>query len=187
MTIPWYRALTRLVGLLACALVVFVAAQWLSISFGWDPLVGADTIERWSNRITRSLRDGPTMLIAVAVTVIGLLLFVAWLLAGRRTRDDHTFRVGTRGRSLRVERTTLASSLERRLEPLDQRVDATVQVSRRGQIDLRLVTPDTSATGTVAEHTEHLTSILSERSLPCTLRSVDVIDVRRQKSRHRVR
>lgn len=187
MTAPWYRVLTRLVGLVACALVVVIAAQWLSLSFGWDPLIAIDTVADRTEDFTSSLREGPAMLAAIAILVVGLGFLVSWLLAGRRTRDDRTFRVGNRDRRLRIDRSSLAASLERRLDPVDQRVDATVSVSRRGRVDLRLVTPDTSATGTVADHTAHLRSVIDERSLPCRLGSVDVVDVRRLKSRHRVR
>ncbi|BAN03587.1 hypothetical protein [Ilumatobacter coccineus] len=187
MTIAWYRAITRLVGFATCALVVLIAAQWLSLSFGWKPVVDTDTVATRTDRFRSTLREGPAILIAVTLIIGGVVLFVAWLLAGRRTRDDGTFRVGTRQRRLRIDRNTLAASIERHLEPIDRRVDATVSVTRRGQVDLRLVTPDTSATGTVSEHTAAVTGLLSERSLPCTLRSVDVIDVRKLKSRHRAR
>lgn len=187
MTSPWYRVLSRFVGLVACAIVVIIAAQWLSLSFGWDPLIGTTTVSDRADDLTSSLREGPAMLAAIGILIVGLLLLVAWLLAGRRIRDDRTFRAGDRGRRLRIDRSSLAASLERRLEPLDRRVDATVAVSRRGRVDLRLVTPDTSATGTVAEHTDLLRTVLDERSLPCRLGSVDVVDVRRLKSRHRVR
>lgn len=187
MTITWYRALTRFVGFVTCALVVLIAAQWLSLSFGWNPVVARATVVSRTARFQSTLNEGPAILIAVALIIGGVVLFVAWLLAGRRTRDDHTFRVGPRRRNLRIDRNTLAASIERRLEPIDRRVDATVTVSRRGRVDLRLVTPDTSVTGTAAEHTTALTDLLSERSLPCTLRAVDIVDVRKLKSRHRVR
>lgn len=187
MTSPWYRILSRSVGLVACAIVVVIAAQWLSLSFGWDPLIDIGTVRDVTDDFTRTLREGPTMLAAIGVIVVGVVLLVAWLLAGRRSPDDGTFRVGARGRRLRIDRSSLAASLERRLEPLDRRVDVDVSVSRRGRVDLRLVTPDTSATGTVAEHTDKLRDIVDERNLPCRLGSVDVVDVRRLKSRHRVR
>lgn len=187
MTTAWYRALTRLVGFIACAAVIVVAAQWLSLSFGWDPVIGIDAVTRRSNRFRSPLNDGVAILVAVALGVAGLTLLIAWVLAGRRTRDDRTFRVGRRNRRLRIDRNSLAASIERRLEHLDQRVDATVDISRRGNVNLRLVTPDTSATGTVAEHTNAVTSMLSDRGLPCKLRSVDVVDVRKLKTRHRVR
>lgn len=183
----WYRVLTRLAGFVACAVVVLIAAQWLSLGFGWNPLIGADTVAERTDGFRATLNEGPAILIAVALIVGAVVLFAAWLLAGRRAHDDRTFRIGNRSRGLRVDRNTLAASIERRLEPLDRRVDATVTVGRRGQLDLRLVTPDTSATGTVAEHTALVADVLTERNLPCRLRKVDVVDVRAIKSRHRVR
>ncbi len=187
MTTTWYRTLPRIAGFVACALVVLVAAQWLSLGFGWNPVIGMETVAARTDRFTSTLNEGPAILIAVALIVAGAVLFVAWLLAGRRTHDDHTFRIGARKRRLRVDRNTLAASLERRLEPLDRRVDATINITRRGHVDLRLVTPDTSATGTVAEHSRLVTDVLTERNLPCKLRKVDIVDVRKLKSRHRVR
>lgn len=187
MTTRWYRVLTRLVGMTTCAVFVVLAAQWMSISFGWTPLIELDTVQRRTDRFSSTLREGPAMLVAVGLIMVGALLFVAWLLAARRTRSDRTFRVGERSRRLRIDRPSLAASLERTLESLDQRVDATVNVSRRGAVDLRLVTPDISVTGTVAEHTELLTSTMERRNLPCRLRTVDVVDVRKLKTRHRVR
>ncbi len=183
----WYRTVTRLAGFAACAILILIAAQWLSLGFGWSPMIGTDTVAERANRVTSTLNEGAAILIAVALIIGGIVLFVAWLLAGRRTHDDRTFRIGKKSRRLRIDRNTLAASIERRLEPLDRRVDATVDVTRRGHVDLRLVTPDTSATGTVAEHTALVTDVLDERNLPCRLRKVDVIDVRKLKTRHRVR
>jgi hypothetical protein len=184
---PWYRLVSRLVGFAACALAAVVAAQWLSLGLGWDPLIDLDTVQRRTDEWRSSLREGPAMLAALASIAGGLVLLAAWVLAGRRSRADGTFRLTRTRGAMRVDRASLAASLERRLDPIDRRVDATVSVSRRGNVDLRLVTPDTSATGTVAEHTRELSALLDQRGLPCKLRSVDVIDVRRLKSRHRVR
>jgi len=183
----WFRTITRLCGFAACASVVVIAAQWLSISFGWDPLVDPDTVARRADRIAGSLREGPAMLAAVGVEVVGVICLVSWLLAMRHPMSDDTFRVGARKDRLRLDRDSLAASLERRLDPLDQRVDTSVEISRRGRVDLRVVTPDPSITGPAAEHANALSEILTERGLPCRLRKLDVIDVRRLKSRHRVR
>lgn len=104
-----------------------------------------------------------------------------------RLRSRPHLRVGSRRDGLRIDRDSLGASLERRLEPLDRRVDASIAVSRRGRVDLRLVTPDPSVVGPVAEQTTALTEILTDRGLPCRLGNVNVIDVRKLKSRHRVR
>lgn len=183
----WFRLTARVCGFVACASVVALAAQWLSISFGWDPLVAIGTVEQRTADIKGSLRDGPAIIAAVGVVLVGLLCLGAWLLAMRRPARDDTFRVGARRDGLRIDRDSLGASLERRLEPLDRRVDSTVAVSRRGRVDLRLVTPDPSVTGPAAEQSAALTDILTERGLPCRLRDVKIIDVRKLKSRHRVR
>ena len=183
----WYRTTSRLAGLVACVFVVLVAAQWLSLGFGWDPLIGSETVGTRTDRFRSSLNEGAAILIAAALIIAGVVLFVAWLLAGRRVHDDRTFRVGSRSRRLRVDRNSFAASIERRLAPLDRRVDASVNITRRGHVDLRLVTPDTSVTGTVAEHRALITEILAERNLPGRLRKVDVVDVRKLKTKHRVR
>lgn len=127
------------------------------------------------------------MLIAVGVGVLAVGLLIAWLFTLRHPTRDDTFRAGARARRLRIDRDSLAASLERRLEPIDQRVDATVSVSRRGKVDLRVVTPDVSATGPAAEHIAVLSDVITERSLPCRLGVVSVVDVRKLKNRHRVR
>lgn len=183
----WLRILVRVCGLVACAIVVVLAAQWLSISFGWDPLVSSDTIDERTNSIGGPLREGPAMLAAVAVGVIGLLAAAAWLMSFRHPSRDHTFRAGPRSQRLRIDRDSLAASLERRLEPIDRRVDASVSVTRRGRVDLRIVSPDPSMTGPAAEHSAALADVLTQRSLPCRVGTVDVVDVRKLKSRHRVR
>jgi hypothetical protein len=183
----WYRVIARICGFAACASVVALAAQWLSISFGWDPLVGTDTVDRWTDRIGGPLREGPAMLAAIGVVAAGGLCFGAWLLTLHHPMRDDTFRAGTRRDRVRIDRDSLAASLERRLEHVDQRVDASVQVSRRGRVDLRVVTPDPSVSGPAAEHAAELGKVLTERGLPCRVRKVDIVDVRRVKSRHRVR
>ncbi len=187
MTITWFRVLARITGLATCALILVVAAQWLSLSFGWTPLVDLHTVNSRTDRFSSALREGPSILLAAGLVIVGVVLFAAWLLAGRRTRDDRTMRVGARRRMFRIDRDSLAASLERRLEPLDRRVDVAVRVTRRGRVDLRLITPDTSATGPTAEHVRVLADVLDERHLPCHIGSVDVVDVRKLKSRHRVR
>lgn len=183
----WFRIIARVCGFAACAIAVAVAAQWLSLSFGWDPLVETATVDRWADRIAGPVREGPAFLAAVGVVALGLLGLFAWALTFRHPMSDDTFRVGPRGNLVRIERNSLAASLERRVEHLDRRVDASVDVSRRGRVDLKVVTPDPSATGPAAEHAAEISKILTERGLPCRLRRVDVIDVRRLKSRHRVR
>lgn len=183
----WYRPLTRVCGLAASLFVVALAAQWLSLSFGWDPLVSIETVRRRSDDIAGPLREGPAMLVAVALGVVALGALVGWLLSLRHPNRDATFRVGARADRLRIDRDSLAASLERRLAPLDRRVDADVTVTRRGRVDVRLVTPDVSATGPIAEHTEFLADVLTERGLPCRVGNVDVVDVRRLKDRHRIR
>ena len=81
------------------------------------------------------------MLAAVGVVVVGVICLVSWLLSMRHPMSDDTFRVGARKDRLRLDRDSLAASLERRLEPLDRRVDTSVEISRRGRVDLRVVTP----------------------------------------------
>lgn len=183
----WFRIFARACGFVACAIVVALAAQWLSISFGWDPLISVDRINARARQIAGPLREGPAMLVAIGVGIVGLIALAAWLMSMRSPSSDATFRAGPRRERLRIDRDSLAASLERRLQPIDRRVDATVSVSSRGGVDLRLVTPDPSTTGPVSEHTAALADLLTERALPCRVRRVDVIDVRKLKSRHRVR
>ena len=187
MTTSWYHISSRLLGLLACVVVVVLGAQWLALSFGWEPIIGERVASEWSERVSRPLREGPAMLVAVAAAAAGAVLLVGWVLAGRRGRPERSYRLGRRSRRLRIDRSTLAASLERRLDPLDRRVDVHLDVDRGGGLHLRLVTPDTSATGTVAEHSQRLKDVLDERGLTNRVKSLDVLDVRKLKSRHRVR
>ena len=177
----------RVCGFAVCGFAIVVAAQWLSLSFGWDSLFSADTVRRRTDDIAGTIREGPAMLVAVGVGIVGLVASIGWLLSFRHSSRDTTFKFGSRSDQVRIDRETLAASLERNLEPLDQRVDVSVSVSRRGRVDLRLVTPDVSATGPAAEHVSVLTDSLGERGLPMRIGRVDVVDVRRLKSRHRVR
>ena len=88
----WYRITARVCGFIACAAVVLLAAQWLSLSFGWDPLVATDTAQQRANDVEGAIRDGPAIIVAVAVFLIGVLCFVAWVLSIRPPARDDTFR-----------------------------------------------------------------------------------------------
>jgi hypothetical protein len=66
----WFRTVVRLSGFLACASVAALVAQWPSISFGWDPLVDADTADRRADDIVGLLRAGPAMLVAARVGIV---------------------------------------------------------------------------------------------------------------------
>jgi hypothetical protein len=178
----------RIAGLAVAVTVMVAAGQLLAVSFDQQPLVGTDLagrIERW---VRSTPSSGAATLAGAALVVTGVWLIV--LVIRSRVSNGGVVTVHRRKRSgggVAVDRNTLADALQRELSKVDQRADVDVHVRRSGRIDLDVVTPDPTPTGSVLNIRERLDEIVAERHLPCRSGRIRSTRPRKVKGRRRVR
>ncbi len=175
----------RVLGLAVAAVVVIAAAQLLMLSFEIDPLFSREAIHRLTGWIQGDPSTGAGILSGIALVIaslVGLWMYGRLLGAGGRVLTTRRRRGWTK-----LDRTTLEDTFERRLAALDRRNDIRVRITRRGRVNVRLVTPDPSAMGPAQEIRDALDDHCAERALPCRSGRIKATVPRRMNWRRKVR
>ncbi len=178
----------RIAGLAVAVTMMVAAGQLLAVSFDRQPVVGSDLagrIERW---VRSTPSSGAAMIAGVALIVAGLWLGV--VVFRSRVSSGSVITVQRRRRAgggVAVDRRTLGDALQRELGKVDQRADVDVHVRRSGRIDLDVVSPDPTPTGSSLDVRERLDTIVAERHLPCRSGRIRATRPRAVKGRRRVR
>ncbi len=176
----------RALGLTGALLVLAVAVQWLLLGFEADPLLDHGRVRDLTDWIAERPRAGAALFSGIAL-VMGCLVLL-WVLWSTRTLDRLVITT-TRARSgwTKIDRLTLGASLTRVLDAIDRRTDLTVHVTRRGRVDLRVVTPDPSSVGSLQELRDAIDALAASRNLPIRSGRITVTVPRRMTARRRVR
>lgn len=161
-----YRQLAlRFVGLCVAVIVLVAAAQMLTLSFGSDPVldrVGVRAVTRWARRRPSG---GAEVLLGLALVALGCWLTLTLITSLRTDRKVLTTRRGDGW--TRIDRHTLADSLERSLVRLDPHPTVSVKVRRNGRVDITVTTPSPWPDERLEETSGELKRLIAQRSLPC--------------------
>jgi hypothetical protein len=177
--------LSRGIGLLVAAVALVVAAQWLLLGLEYDPLFDRGRVDDLTDWITGDVRRGAELLVGIAVILAALV--VGWTLWQSKGVDRPVITTRRRRGWTKVDRRNLADVIERRLETVDRRSDLEVKLTRRGRVDLRLVTPDPSALGPIQEYRDVIDELATQQHLPIRSGRVVVTVPRRMTARRKVR
>jgi len=179
------RLVLRALGLAVAAIVLVVATQLLMLSFDADPLVSRETVDDLVDWIGGDPSDGAAILVGVAL--LALAVWLGWMAVSSAGTEQHVITTRRRNGWTKIDRRTLGDSLERRLDSVDRRSDVAVRVRRGGRVDLEVVTPDPSITGSPRELRDSLNDIVTARNLPCRSGRLTATVPRRMTGRRRVR
>jgi len=177
--------LRRGIGLLVAAIVLMVAAQWLLLGLEYDPLIDRGQADDLTGWITGDTRKGAELLVGMAMILAALV--IGWVLWQSRGVDRPVITTRRRRGWTKVDRRNLADAIERRLVTVDRRSDLEVELTRRGRVDLRLVTPDPSALGPIQEYRDVIDEMATQQHLPIRSGRVVVTVPRRMTARRKVR
>jgi len=177
------RLLARFVGLVLAATLAVAATQLFTIGFETSPLFSEVRLASFQDRVTSRPAPATEILLGAALSLlaVGVLasLFSSPNPPSLRSRNSNGW--------TSVDRTSLADSLQRRLEAIDRRSNVNVTIDRRGRIDLNITTTDFSIDGPLTEIPAALASICEERSLPCQPGTVTIQPRTRAKRQHTIR
>lgn len=175
----------RAIGAVVAAIVLMAAMQLLMLSFEIDPLFSRETIDDLGGWVRGSPSTGTGIFVGIALVLLalgGLWKFGRMFAAGRRVLTTRRRRGWTK-----LDRITLEDALERQLEAIDRRSDVRVRITRRGQVNVRLVTPDPSAVGPVQEIRDAIDGQCAARALPCRSGRITATVPRRLTRRRQIR
>lgn len=175
----------RVIGLVVAGIVLLAAAQLLMLSFEVDPPLSRAAIEDLGEWVRGSPSTGTGIFVGIALMLLalgGMWTFGRMFGTGGRVLTTRRWRGWTR-----LDRGTLENAIERRLEAIDRRNDVRVRISRRGQVNVRLVTPDPSAIGPVQEIRDAVDDQCASRALPCRSGRITATVPRRMTRRRQVR
>jgi hypothetical protein len=167
----WRQLALRLLGSCAGLAIVAIAAQLLAISLGTQALLGQGDVDATVDWIRRSHGDGAEVLVGAAL--VALAVWFTWAFVSTlRTRRPV---VVTRRESgwTRIDRRTLAGSLERSIGLVVPRARIAVRVRRKGRVDVTIFTRDPDSAHYVEESLAELERLITERGLPCTVGRVE--------------
>ena len=175
----------RAIGAVVAGIVLVVAAQLLMLCFEIDPPLSRAAIDDLGGWVRASPSTGTGIFVGLALALIalgGLWKFGRTLGTGRRVLTTRRWRGWTK-----LDRITLEHAIERQLEAIDRRTDVRVRISRGGQVNVRLVTPDPSAIGPVQEIRDAIDEQCTSRALPCRSGRITATVPRRMTRRRQVR
>ena len=175
----------RVIGLVVAGIVLLVAAQLLLLSFEIDPPLSRAAIDDLGEWVRGSPSTGTGLFVGIALALLalgGLWNFGRMLGTGRRVLTTRRWRGWTT-----LDRITLEDAVERQLEAIDRRNAVRVRVTRRGQVNVRLVTPDPSAIGPAQEIRDAIDAQCTSRALPCRSGRITATVPRRMTRRRQVR
>ncbi|MCA1705971.1 MAG: hypothetical protein LC808_23000 [Actinobacteria bacterium] len=180
-----YRRLApRLVGLCVAVIVLMAATQLLTLSVSSDPVLDREDVHAVTRWMRRAHNSGAEVLIGLALFAAGCWLawaLVASLGIGRKVLTSRRGDGWTR-----IDRRSLAESLERSLAPVDPHATVAVNVRRNRRVDLTVVTTSPWPDERLEETRAELERLLGERGLPCRAGRVAAKTPRRDQ-RSRVR
>ena len=177
------RFLARLVGLVVAATLAVAATQLFAIGFETRPLFNDSSLTSIRSWITSRPAPATALLAGMAMAALAIAMFAS-ISTGQ---TSPSVRIRRRDGWTRVDRASLADSLERRLESIDRRNSVTVTIGRRGTVDLDITTSDLSIDGPATELPAALAAICDERALPCRPGIVTLKPRTSAKRRHTVR
>lgn len=175
----------RVVGAVVAGIVLLGAAQLLTLSFEIDPPLSRAAVDDLGGWVQGSPSTGTGTFVGIALALLalgGFWTFGRALGTGRRVLTTRRRRGWTK-----LDRVTLEDAIERHLEAIDRRNDVGVRVSRRGRVNVRLVTPDPSAIGPIQELRDAIDEQCASRALPCRSGRITVTTPRRMTRRRQVR
>ena len=179
------RIVLRVLGLGVAAIVLVAATQLLLLGFEADPLLSRSRVDSFVRSIQDPVHPGPGILVGLALVGLAALL-LGVIVASLRT-DRPVLTTRRRGGWTKIDRKTLADALERRLEDVDRRSDLDLEVTRRGRVNVKIVTPDPAAAGPAQELRDAVDDEIERRGLPCRSGRITVNVPRRMTSRRRIR
>ena len=177
--------LSKLLGLITAAAITAVAVQFLAISFGWDPLVSADVTTEATTWIRRRPSEGAAALAGFALMLAAAVIAIE-AFASRRGRG-HAITLRRREGWTRLDRPSLADSLERAVAAVDRRASVSIRIGPRGGMRMNIATPDPTATGAAGDIRRETESVIERRRLPLRLRRTVATIPRRSSARRRPR
>ncbi|MCY3953820.1 MAG: hypothetical protein OXG69_14925 [bacterium] len=175
----------RAIGAVVAGIVLLAAAQLLMLSFEIDPPLSRGAVDDLTEWVRGSPSTGTGLFAGIALVLLalgGLWQLVRTFGTGGRVLTTRRRRGWTK-----LDRITLEDAIERRLEAIDRRSDVRVRITRRGQVNVRLVTPDPSAVGPVQELRDAVDEQCAARALPCRSGRITATVPRRMTRRRRVR
>lgn len=175
----------RAVGLVVAGIVLLAAAQLLMLSFEIDPPLSRAAIDDLGGWVRGSPSTGTGIFVGIALVLLalgGAWKFGRMFGTGGRVLTTRRWRGWTK-----LDRVTLEDAIERQLEAIDRRNDVHVRITRRGQVNVRLVTPDPSAIGPVQEIRDAIDVQCASRALPCRSGRITATVPRRMTRRRKVR
>lgn len=175
----------RAIGLVVAGIVLLAAAQLLMLSFEIDPPLSRDAIDDLAGWVRGSPSTGTGIFVGIALVLLalrGVWTFGRMFGTGGRVLTTRRRRGWTK-----LDRVTLEDAVERQLEAIDRRNDVHVRITRRGQVNVRLVTPDPSAIGPAQEIRDAIDELCTSRGLPCRSGRITATVPRLMKRRRQVR
>ncbi len=177
------RLVPRLVGLGVAVIVLMAATQLLTLSVGSDPVLDRDDVDAVTRWIRGEHRGGADVLIGLALVAAGCWL--VWVLIASLRTDRKVLRTRRRDGWTRIDRRSLARSLERRLATMDPDATLSVQVRRNARVDATVATTSPWPEDRLDAIQAALERLIAERGLPCRPGRVAVRARRGQRGRVR--
>jgi len=170
---------------LVAAIVVMAATQLLMLGFESSPLLTQGQVDSLTGWIDDRPHVATGLLAGIALVLVSIYLIVSII----RSMGTDRRVITTRRRHgwTRFDCSTLEDAVERKLAAVDRRNDVTAHATRRGRIDLSIVTPDPTAMGPARELREALDDYCTQRTLPCRSGRVTATTPRRMTKRRRIR
>ena len=175
----------RIIGAAVAGIVLLAAAQLLMLSFEIDPPLSRGAVDDLTGWVQGSPSTGTGLFVGIALVLLalgGLWKFGRSLGTGGRVLTTRRWQGWTK-----LDRITLEDAFERQLEAIDRRNDVRVRITRRGQVNVRLITPDPSAIGPIQEMRDAIDEHCTARDLPCRSGRITATTPRRMTRRRQVR
>lgn len=161
-----YRQLTlRFVGLCVAAAVLVAATQTLKLSVESDPVLGRDGVRDVTRWIGREHSGGAEVLVGLGL--IALACWLVWTFIASLRTDQKVLRARRGDGWTRIDRRTLADSLQRSLAAVDSHAAVFVEVRRTGRVDVTMASSSPRPDERLEETRAELDRLIEQRSLPC--------------------
>lgn len=177
----WRQVALRVLGILVALAVLAVAAQYLVLAVSDQALLPRDDVRATARWVARSHGDGTEILVGIGLVLVGLLLawaFVSTIGASRRVITTRRANGWTR-----VDRASLAPSIQRVVDPEFPRDDVAVRLARRRQVGAVVRTDDVHPNEVVAAVQAEIERTIESRALPLQAGRVESRRLHRQPSR----